>query len=279
MRLYRDFVFVCLVLLVAAPVVVAQTPPAPVLTDAQVLVPPPAWAFTDLACAPYFTKTPPASALRILGSQDTIIKDQMSPGDTVVISGGSNAGLKPGDRYYVRRHIRAFGATKGPDEQHPLQVHTAGWIQILGVDTMLATATVVQACDGILLDDFLEPYVAPTVPARAMSGNMPVYDNMGHIMYGVEASEVIAIGQMANIDRGSKDGVVAGQRFLVFRNKRTLPMPTSGKSEAFLQASTQLPLVEIGEVIVVAVRAEDATVQVLAQKDAIFRGDLIAAVR
>jgi hypothetical protein len=244
------------------------------------MVAPPAWAFVDIACAPYITTTPvPAAALRILGSQDTIIKDQMSPGDTIVVSGGSSAGLKAGDRFFVRRLVRKFGATSGPDKEHPLPVHTAGWIQILGVDTMLATATVVQACDGILLDDYLEPYVAPTIASRVMPGNMPIYDNMGHITTGVEGSQAFAIGQMANIDRGSSAGVVAGQRFLVFRDKRPLPRPTLKKSPEFLRASPQIPLVEIGEVMVIAVRADDATVQVLAQKDAILTGDLIAEIR
>lgn len=278
MRQYREVVFGCLFLLTAASASMAQTPP--VAPDTQALVAPPNWAFMDLACAPYVTKTPiPSAALRILGSQDTVIKDQMSPGDTVVISGGSNAGLKPGDRFYVRRLVRTFGATSGPDADHPLPVHTAGYIQILGVDSTLATAAVVQACDGILLDDFLEPYVAPTVPARALPGNVPVYDNMGRIKTGVEGSQLFGVGQMANIDRGANAGVTPGLRYLVFRDKRALPVPATKKSPGFLMAAPQMPLVEIGEVMVVAVRPDDATVQVLAQKDAILTGDLIAEIR
>jgi hypothetical protein len=280
MRHYRDVIFGCLVLLMAAPAVIAQTPPAPPLAAAPALVPPPNWAFADLACAPYLTKTPlPSSTLRILGSQDTVIKEMMSHGDTILVSGGSNAGLKAGDRFYVRRLVRTFGAMKGPDDGHPLTVHTAGWIQILGVDSTLATATVVQACDGILLDDFLEPFVAPMVPAQAMPGNMPVYDNMGHMLTGVEASQVFSVGQMANIDRGTKAGVVPGMRFLVFRDKRDLPKTTDRKSAVFAQLTASLPLTEIGQVMVVAVREDDSTVQILAQKDAIQTGDLIAEIR
>jgi hypothetical protein len=279
MRHYRDVLFGFLVLLAAAQPAMAQTPSAPVPADTQALVPPPSWAFIDLACAPSLSKTAPAGDLRVLGVQDTVIKDQMSPGDTIVVSGGSNAGMRPGDRYYVRRFVRTFGAMKGPDEQHPLPVHTAGWIQILGVDTSLATATVVQACDGILLDDFLEPYVPPTVAARAVPGNMPVYDNMGHIRIGVDGSQLFGIGQLVTIDRGTSSGVIAGQRFLVFRDKRDLPVPIDGKSATFVQASSQIPLIEIGEVMAVSVRVDDATVQVLAQKDAILTGDLIATIR
>ena len=63
------------------------------------------------------------------------------------------------------------------------------------------------------------------------------------------------------------------------RDKRDLIAPTRAKSDIFVQMSEQMPLVEVGEVIVVAVRPGDATVQVLAQKDAIRTGDLIAEIR
>jgi hypothetical protein len=39
------------------------------------------------------------------------------------------------------------------------------------------------------------------------------------------------------------------------------------------------PLIEVGEVLVVAVRAEDATVQIVAARDAVLQGDLIAPIR
>src|SRR5262245_37564382 len=99
MRPYRGVVSACLFLLGMAPAARAQEP---------ALVPPPSWALVDLACAPFITKTAPDKAMRVLGTQDTGVKDQMTVGDTLVVSGGSSAGLRPGDRFYVRRLIRAF---------------------------------------------------------------------------------------------------------------------------------------------------------------------------
>jgi len=95
-----------------------------------------------------------------------------------VVSGGSGAGLEPGQRYFVRRLIKAFGNMRGPDDDHPLPVHTAAWIQIIGVDTMLATATIIHACEGILLDDYLEPFVAPMIPVGTDTGNKPDYEHL-----------------------------------------------------------------------------------------------------
>ena len=121
--------------------------------------------------------------MRVVGVQDPAIRELLGPGDTLVISAGSNAGLQTGQRFFVRRVIPAvatFGATPRAT------IHTSGWVQILGVDTMVSTATVVHACEGILFDDYLEPYVAPMIAARPLPGSMPQYDNMGHIVTGIE---------------------------------------------------------------------------------------------
>jgi hypothetical protein len=81
------------------------------------------------------------------------------------------------------------------------------------------------------------------------------------------------------IDRGSNAGVVVGQRFLVFRDKREELVETMGRSSAFAASAKQTPLVELGELLVVAVRANDATVQVVRSKDAVMSGDLVAPIR
>jgi hypothetical protein len=263
--------------LVSAPAM-AQTLPTP-SADTE-LVAPPAWAFNDIACAPALLtekrdkkNEPP---LRVVGVQDPAIRELLGPGDTLVISAGSNAGLQPGQRFFVRRVIPAV-TTTGPT---PLStIHTSGWVQILGVDTMVSTATVVHACDGILFDDYLEPFVAPAIAARPLPGSMPQYDNMGHIVTGVEGLHTAAPGNVMTIDRGSKSGVVVGQRYLVFRDKRDQHMDTTGRSAPFAAMARSAPLVEVGEVLVVSVRADDATVQVVASRDAIAHGDLIAPIR
>jgi hypothetical protein len=256
----------------------AQTPPAP-SADTQ-LIAPPAWAFNDLACAPALLTEKRTKAneptLRIVGVQDPAIRELLGPGDTLVISGGSNAGLQPGQRFFVRRVIPAV-TTTGPAAL--ATIHTAGWVQILGVDTTVSTATVLHACDGLLFDDYLEPYVAPMIAARPFPGSMPQYDNMGHIVTGVEGLHTAAVGNVMTIDRGSNSGVVLGQRYIVFRDKRDQHVETVGRSQAFAAVAGNSPLVEIGQVLVVAVRADDATVQVVAAKDAISNGDLIAPIR
>lgn len=291
MRLYRNgargvfvwlmaFVFFALCPLpsaLPAPAsLLAQTPPTPAATDE--LVAPPDWAYGDLACALMLTVEPPAATIRVVGSQDTVIKAMMGPPDILVISGGSAAGLQPGQRFYVRRVIKSFGAVSR-EANRPLSVKTAGWVQILGVDTNIATATIVYACDGILPDDYLEPFTPPLIAARPLPGTTPDYINMGRIVTGDEGAQTGGAGQIMNINRGSNAGVKPGERYLVFRDKRTLKIEKENRSDPFQEAASRMPIVEIGQVLVVAVRQDDSTVQILVSKDAITTGDLIAPIR
>lgn len=273
----RSCAYALFVALTAVPAL-AQTPPAP-SADTE-LVPPPAWAFNDIACAPALLREKRDKTnepqLRVVGVQDPAIRELLGPGDVLVISGGSNAGLEPGQRFFVRRVIKAV-TMMGPTP--PSTIHTSGWVQILGVDTNVATAVVVHACEGILFDDYLEPFVAPIIAARPLPGTTPQYENMGHIMTGIEGIHTAAPGNLMTIDRGSNTGVVLGQRFLVFRDKRDKNLDLTNRSKPFSDVARNAPLVQVGEVLVVAVRAEDATVQVVASKDAISNGDLIAPIR
>ena len=257
-----------------AAVGIAQTPTAP----QGELVAPPAWAFNDLACAPFVTTTPPTNTLRVLGSQDAVVKAMFGPGDTLVISGGAGAGLQPGQEYYVRRLDRPFGA-KGPDPQHPLGVHTVGWVRVLGVESTLATATIVHACDGMELDDYLEPYSPPLVAARTLPGGATEFEHMGRILGGDEGRMAAGTGQFMTVDIGGNQNVVPGQRFLIFRDKPGMESGGDGRSATFRQSENSLPMVQIGEVVVVSVRPESSTVQIVVARDSVQTGDLIAAMR
>jgi hypothetical protein len=231
----------------------------------------------DIACAPSLT-TEPAALLKVIGSQDTIIKHMLGPGDTLLISGGAAAGLQPGQRFYVRRLIKTFG-TKGPDSLHPVSVHTAGWVEILAVDAAVATASIVHACEGLMLDDYLEPFSPPMIAAHPATGTVPQYSNMGHITLGDQNMESVGTGQMIGIDRGTNAGVTVGQRFLVFRDKRSMRNESPEYSLTYTQSRVNVPLVEVAEVLVVSVKADAATVQVTAARDSVMTGDFIAEIR
>ena len=105
---YRFMAFALSAALIAAIPVFAQDAPKPAEPE---LIPPPDWAFNDLACAAQLDVVKKGEVrrnpvLRVIGSQDATVRDLLGPGDTLVISGGSNAGLESGQRYFVRRPRR-----------------------------------------------------------------------------------------------------------------------------------------------------------------------------
>jgi len=276
MRNFRSGALVLCFVFLSIQRLLGQAPATPVAVDAD-LVEAPAWLYNDIACAPSLT-TEPAAPVKVMGSQDTVIKHMLGPGDMVVVSGGAAAGLEPGQRFYVRRLIRTFG-NKGPDAAHPVSVHTAGWIQILAVDSKVATASVVHACEGLLLDDYLEPFSPPMIAARSAAGSAPQYSNMGHITAGDENMGNVGTGQMIGIDRGGSAGVKVGQRFLVFRDKRAMRNESPEYSVQYMQNRQNVPLVEVAEVLVVLVKPDSATVQVTMARDSVMTGDFIAEIR
>ena len=274
---YRNAAFALGLWMVSVLPAVAQTPSdAP--AQAPDLVPPPAWAFNDLACAPSLLMEKPAKGetqdLRVVGVQDGAFRELLGPPDVLVVSGGSNTGLEAGQRYFVRRLVLPI-----PGSGQPPTVHTAGWVQILGVDGTVSTAQILHACEGILLDDYLEPFTPPMIAAKPIAGTAPHYENMGRVIAGLDGAHTSGVGNVMNIDRGSNAGTVVGQRFLVFRDKRKLHPDTSRTSRVLATHIDNAPLVQIGEVLVVSVRPQDATVQVTVAKDAVSAGDLIAPIK
>ena len=234
----------------------------PALAGAQSgLVPPPSWAAGDLVCAPFLTYALPNDSLRVIGSEDTVVKQMMGPGDTLVVSGGSQQGLQAGQEFFVRRLVRSYGEL-GPSRTSPLSVHTAAHIRIVGVGAEVSTATVTSACEGILLDDYLEPYDAPVVAETPIDGE-PQFGGYGRVLVGDQSRLTGGTGDFMMIDLGSDHGIRRGQLFSVFRDK----LDGAG------------PLVEIGTVEAVSVRPNSSTVQIRSARDAVRQDDLVAIRR
>jgi hypothetical protein len=133
-------------------------------------------------------------------------------------------------------------------------------------DTIKALKTsslgvIVYACGEIVAGDVLEPYVAQ--PAFfAVADGPPRYDEPGKILLGDHGRNAGTEGQMMVIDRGVMQGVQRGQRLTIFR-----PSGIEGRPNL------------IGDAVVVAVRADSATIMIGRTVDVIAVGDLVAPHR
>ena len=200
----------------------------------------------------------PSGGMRILGAQDTLPRALFGPRDLVVVSGGTRAGVQLGQQYFTREAF-AFGRYASTRQR---SVHTTGWLRIVAVNDTTAIGLVDVACDGVLTGDYLEPFVAPAATAdnqRADTSGDLDFSSLGRVIFGNQERRIGATGDFMLIDRGSAQGVAPGARFAVYRGLRT-----SG-----------LPLVAIGEGVIVSTANTTSLMRITTTRDAIERGDYV----
>ena len=232
----------------------AQKGPAPAATG----LPP---EIMSLACAPTLIYEPPPMPLRVTGSQDSIVRRIFAPGDLVTINAGSRNGISVGQEFYTRRPV--IHAHERISRSNPTTIRTTGWIRIYAVDENMSLATITHSCEAIEVNDYLEPLVLPEPPVAAADLPPAQRENYGHVLIGQDRRMSFGKGDYLIIDRGSDHGVTKGTRFVLYHDKRA-----SGNF-----------LLETGEAIVVDVKPESSTLQVLSAIDAILAGDYAAMRR
>ena len=252
----RTFSILLACALVAGSAVSAQRGPAP----ASANLPP---DVLSLACAPSLTFDAPKATYWVTGGQDSFVRRINAPGDLITINGGSETGMMIGQEFYVRR-VNTPGQRKVTRDK-PGTVQTAGWIRVYAVDPTMSLATVIHACDTIEINDYLEPFVLPQVPAVSKTQAKPEKDNYGRVMTGTDRRRSFGLGDYFGLNRGTSQGIRPGSKFVVFRIKKQLNVQ---QEDNFLY--------ELGEAVAVDVKAETSTLQVTLSRDAFTEGDLVA---
>jgi hypothetical protein len=236
----------------------AQRGPAPAAThlSADVLA---------LACAPREAVEVPDRSLHVTGGQNSFAHQTYAPGDLITINAGTDNGMEVGREYYVRRLQGTFDNQAGygggmASQNAPSVVNTVGWIKVYAVDNEWSLATITHACDVITVGDYREPFVLPVVPKVSTEKIKPERDHYARIMFGTDQRRSFAKGDFFIINFGTEQGVTAGMRFVVYRDKKM----------------AQNFLYDLGEAVAVDVRPQTATLQVLVSRDAFAAGDYVA---
>jgi hypothetical protein len=212
------------------------------------------------ACAlPPLTGAEPVSALRIAGSQDPAARSLFGTRDLLVVNGGTTAGLQLGQRYFTKRQV-----TYGIGTRTPIQApHTTGWIRVVAVNDTTAIASVEFACDGMVVGDYLAPFVLPAVPADADRSGTPGAPDfsspLGHVLFANEARDTGATGDFMLLDRGAREGMAPGMRLALYRDLRV----------------DGVPLTSIGDAVIVSTTDSMSVMRIVAARDAIQTGDYV----
>jgi hypothetical protein len=219
------------------------------------------------ACAPPVAPTRAQHTLRVIGVQDVVARTIFDDRDLLVIGGGSRDGLQLGAQFFVRRTSRSgMGGMYGGGA--PTDTITDGWIRIVAVNETTAIAQAERVCGSIFANDYLEPFVAPVLPANASgrggTGD-PDFTRLAQVVSGPAGHRTAAIGEFVTLDRGTEQGVQVGAEFAFYRDLT--------HARPVIRAQSGVPLTAIGEAVVVSVTGSRSLAKIVRSRDAIQTDD------
>jgi hypothetical protein len=212
-----------------------------------------------LACAPTLTIMPeraPAHPLRVVGPQDTVPRVLFGTRDLVAISGGTNAGMQLDQRFAIRRAY-TFGH---PVKRQLQTIHTTGMLRIVAVNEITSIAEIERVCDGVLAGDYLEPFVPPAaLPGAGESAAATLdFSSLGRVLFGDDERRLAGAGDFMMLARGNAP-LAPGTRVALYRDLQT----------------PGVPLVAIGEGVIVSMQNDSPVMRVISARDAVRGGDYV----
>ena len=212
-------------------------------------------------CGPHAELARPAMKIRVAAGSERM-KATFGPGEQLIISAGTAQGLRAGQRYLVRRVVEDQFAVAAIGEKS-ISIHTAGWVTVVDALDESAVAVVSEACDAIVVDDYLEPFVIPEPAPAPPSTTEADFARPARVILGDERRQLGGEGTIMVIDRGSDHGLRIGQPLTVFRH--TL----AGRG----------PNALMGDATIVEVHPETSLIRIVRSREAIEVGDLVAIHR
>jgi hypothetical protein len=248
----RSAVFAAISVLVAAPLW-AQTP-TPNLDHLG----PRTLMAGHVLCADLPIAAPPAPSVVIRGGHNSDGHEAMVKGDVVVLSAGTDHDLAVGQRFVIRR-------LQGPTEKFPKKgegfgaVRTSGWLTITAANETMALAMLDYSCDVILPGDYIETYAEPALPVSASALGDPQFDDRAKLLFGTDRRVSFANGDLLSIDRGTAQGVTAGARYAIYRDRHN-GLPLIHVADAVVMEPEELTSKVVLVMVKDGVRTDDVAV-------------------
>jgi len=241
-------------------------PPPPPLPRAVFAPPPPRAKPVDKeilasVCGPRQSPDFTLALGHVVSHRDDAGRELLGPNDLLRIDAGEHQGVADGQNLVVRRRFET-GERFAPKKLQTFGEQTVGLVQIVETEADSSVAIVVYACGEISAGDAIERYV-PQPAFFAVSPGTPRFDEPARITTGEYGQQAASAGQMMVIASGIMQGVQRGQQLTIFRRAQS----QSG------------PMNIIGGGVIVAVRADSATMRIESATDAVVVGDLVAIHR
>ncbi len=221
------------------------------------------WVQDGIRSLGFITAQPFPYLATIVGGQDAVWN--LSEGELIYIRVESGKKVKAGDRLAVAR--------VSTEVKHPLtdkklghNVIFPGRIVVLDGNGPIVPAKIEKSFGAINHGDLIVPLPSspPPVVSIRTQGRL-----QGVVISAAEDEWNISEREVVFIDRGTQDGVIVGDLFSIY----TLPYYTQETEKS----KEELPLMKVGEGVVITATPETSTMLVTQSTQAIYAGDTIVS--
>lgn len=223
---------------------------------------------TYVTCTDLPILVKPIPRLVVKGPQSTDDRLAMATGSVIVIERRADDGLAVGQRYTASRLNRDAKYFPRPGEGYG-GLRVTGFITVTAINEWNALANVDLACDALQTGDYLEPFVATELPTAAAPELYPDFNDRASVLFSNDNRNLMGAGDVVSIDRGTAHGVTVGARFAIYRDKHE-----DGPME-----NRRLPLVYLGDAVVMSVSETTSKVVITKMVDGIEYGDVVVPRR
>ncbi|MBY0495510.1 MAG: carboxypeptidase-like regulatory domain-containing protein [Cyanobacteria bacterium] len=197
---------------------------------------------------------------KIVSHRDDPNRQLIGPGDRIRVDVGETKGAEKGQNLVARRRFQ-IGDLFADKKYATFAEQSVGLVQIVETHPEWSEAMVVYICGELLAGDTVEPYIAQPAFFTVVDGP-PRFDEPAKITTGEHGQNLAARGMLMVIDHGIMQGVQRGQRLTIFRRLQADGAP-----------------ITVGDGVIIAVRADSATLRIDSTTDAVKVGDLVAVHR
>ncbi len=201
----------------------------------------------------------------VVGSWDKRVI--LSDNDTIYINRKNNPAIANGEKYTIYKVVRQV--------KHPITekkmgylVKILGVVQITDVKKDVATGTIIRSFDVIGYGDKLMPYKKAAVTDELLKEKTSARKLRGYIVEVKDEKIQNAQLDVVYIDKGTKDGVTIGEKFVVVR-------PGEKTSRYSVGEGMKLPGQIVGELKILSVQEDTAAALVLNSVRTITKGDIV----
>lgn len=214
-------------------------------------------------------------AFRITGNQRSE-REFLGEGETIYINGGTEQGVKRGDRFVILKTVTTKLPTpRGGKKPMGDVIQQIGVIRVVTPMAKGSVAIIERCMDSVEVGNHLVRFTEPAnIPLQLRTDTtdpVKMDADPAMIVFARDARQDTSTGDQVIIDRGSNSGLKVGDVLLAARSK-TFPV---GEATRKKDRATETTTHFLGQVMVVRVEPSNATCRVLRSEEEIRLGDLV----